>query len=188
MSNDSINAGSEQQRYCGIGLSNPKTPSNVGSVLRASVCLGADAVFYTGLRYDRAQRFNTNTVDTELSTPLHHVQSFSELTETELPYQGISVVSVELVENAIPLPEFNHPPRALYIFGPEDYNLSQETIDQSDHVVFIPVQRCLNLSATVNILLYDRMTKNTTPTTSSEYNSMIRSSRDCRNNLRVATE
>ena len=175
-----------KHHYCAIGLSNPKTPSNVGSVLRAGVCLGADEIFYTGVRYDRAQRFNTNTTSSELTTPLTHVTSITEAAKLANP--DVKTVCVELVENATPLPDFIHPPQALYIFGPEDYNLSQDTIDESDYVVFIPVQQCLNLSATVNILLYDRMIKNSTPRTKTEYNNMIRSSRDCRNNLRVTPD
>lgn len=163
--------------YCGIGLSNPKTPSNVGSVLRSCACFGADEIFYTGVRYERAQRFNTNTVDAR--TPLSHVNSFAEIQR-----QGLQRVSVELVEDAVALPDFVHPPHALYIFGPEDYNLTQETIDQSDHVVFIPTGDSLNLAAAVNILLYDRAAKIKTNLSTDEYNNMVRNSRDCRNNLR----
>jgi tRNA(Leu) C34 or U34 (ribose-2'-O)-methylase TrmL len=42
-----------------IGLSNPKTPTNVGVVMRAVSCFQANAIFYTGERYERAARMIT---------------------------------------------------------------------------------------------------------------------------------
>ena len=39
--------------FCCIGLFNPKSPENVGSVMRAAGCYGVNSVFYTGVRYDR---------------------------------------------------------------------------------------------------------------------------------------
>ena len=44
-----------------IGLINPKSPQNVGSVLRAAGCYGAKSVYYTGERYARAKVHNTDT-------------------------------------------------------------------------------------------------------------------------------
>lgn len=44
-----------------IGLSNPKSPTNVGAVMRAAGCYGVDNVIYTGTRYDRAVKLNTDT-------------------------------------------------------------------------------------------------------------------------------
>jgi len=48
------------QSKVSLGLINPKTPENIGAVMRAAGCFQADAVFYTGERYDRAARFNTD--------------------------------------------------------------------------------------------------------------------------------
>ena len=41
--------------YACIGLFNPKTPENVGSVMRAAGCYNIHSVFYTGKRYDLAK-------------------------------------------------------------------------------------------------------------------------------------
>ena len=38
------------KRYSCIGLYNPKSPENVGSVMRAAGCYGVASVFYTGVR------------------------------------------------------------------------------------------------------------------------------------------
>jgi tRNA C32,U32 (ribose-2'-O)-methylase TrmJ len=37
--------------------------------------------------------------------------------------------------------------------------LPQSVIDQADAVVYIPTVGCMNLAATVNVLLYDRLAK-----------------------------
>lgn len=52
-----------------------------------------------------------------------------------------------------------HPDRALYIFGPEDGSLDKEIRDWCEDVVYIPTTGCMNLAATVNVVLYDRMAK-----------------------------
>ena len=49
------------KRYSCIGLYNPKSPENVGAVMRAAGCYGVASVFYTGKRYERARDFVTDT-------------------------------------------------------------------------------------------------------------------------------
>ena len=72
---------------------------------------------------------------------------------------GCIPVAVELVDGARPLPEYTHPDRALYIFGPEDGSLDKEIRDWCEDVVYIPTTGCMNLAATVNVVLYDRLAK-----------------------------
>lgn len=156
-----------------IGLTNPKSPTNVGSVLRAAGCFGAEEIFYSGNRYDIAKKYHTDTQSRSEHIALTHCDDFF----TAAP-KGFKVVGVELVEGATALPDFKHPEQALYLFGPEDGTLSQEVVDQLDEVVYLPTIGCLNLAATVNVLLYDREAKLKTLTAGDD---LIRSSRD-RNN------
>ena len=91
----------------------------------------------------------------DLEINLNHVSEIiSAKTDTNLVK-----VAVELVEGATPLPNFRHPENALYIFGPEDGSIEQEIVDQCDYVVYIPTVGCMNLAATVNVLLYDCLAK-----------------------------
>jgi tRNA(Leu) C34 or U34 (ribose-2'-O)-methylase TrmL len=92
------------------------------------------------------------------------------------------VVCVELVEGAIPLPAYQHPGKALYIFGPEDGTIHQKVIDRADSVVFIPTIGSLNLAAAVNVMLYDRLAKKPV---SDCYKALIRESRDANNHAKV---
>jgi tRNA(Leu) C34 or U34 (ribose-2'-O)-methylase TrmL len=161
-----------------IGLINPKSPSNVGSVMRAAGCFQADEVFYTGHRYATAARFNTDTQNAASSISLHGVDCLLEQVDAET-----AIICIELVEGASSLCEFEHPDKVLYIFGPEDGTLKQELIDKADAVLYIPTRGCLNLAMTVNIVLYDRQTKTKALELSGD--SLIRRSRDVNNSLRV---
>eukprot|EP01030_Chromulinospumella_sphaerica_P014137 gene14137-13928_t len=137
-----------------IGLYNPKSPENVGSVMRAAGCYGVASVFYTGKRYERAADFVTDTKRVHYDIPLIGIDDLKKI----LPLNCVPV-AVELVEGARPLPEYTHPDRALYIFGPEDGSLDKEIRDWCEDVVYIPTTGCMNLAATVNVVLYDRMAK-----------------------------
>jgi len=160
-----------------IGLVNPKTPENMGAVMRAAGCFDAHGILYTGQRYDRAARFITDTKRRSLSIPLTAVDDLLK----NKP-EWATVVCVELVEGAIALPDFDHPDNALYIFGPEDGTLSQQLVDQADVVIYVPTTGCLNLAATVNIVLYDRMAKSTDTI---KGDALIRRSRDTNNRVKV---
>lgn len=141
-----------------IGLVNPKGPSNVGTVMRAAGCFSANEVLYTGTRYARAAQYETKT-----NTDTHKAKNSIPLTQVDCllseKQPDMEVVCVELCLGATSLTEFKHPDKALYIFGPEDGSISQGIIDKADHVVYIPTKDCLNLAATVNVVLYDRLAK-----------------------------
>lgn len=163
-----------------IGLVNPKSPENVGSVMRAAGNYRVDSVVYTGNRYPRALMRNPDIPDmhrkVSQNIPLYEVGNLIEAAT------DLKIVCVEFAENAISLPDYQHPQNAFYIFGPEDGSISQEVVDKADAVVYIPTVGCMNLAATVNVVLYDRLTKSSY---NFESNELIRSSRDVNNRLKV---
>jgi tRNA(Leu) C34 or U34 (ribose-2'-O)-methylase TrmL len=162
---------------CVIGLIDPKTPTNVGAVLRAAGCYQAQAVRYTGERFGHAVRFHTDTKGFNAKIPLLQVDDMF----SALP-QGMQIVCVELAEGAMSLPEFQHPQHALYVFGPEDGSIPQAIIHAADSVVYIPTIGCMNLAATVNVVLYDRLAKSAA---NHDDDARIRSSRDVNNRLKT---
>jgi len=84
------------------------------------------------------------------------------------------------------LPYFEHPEQALYIFGPEDGTISQAVIDSADDVVYVPTHGCMNLAASVNVLLYDRLSKSLNLDNQNQSdNALIRKSRDTNNKVKV---
>ncbi len=149
--------------------------------MRAAGCFQVDAVFYTGVRYKRAARFQTDTQNVSINIPLTSVDSFID-PPLEIAPENVKIVCVELVEGAIPLPDFQHPENAFYIFGPEDGTISQEVVDKADAIVYIPTIGCLNLAATVNVVLYDRLAKSSQTIAS---NTLICESRDNNNKVKV---
>lgn len=158
-----------------IGLTNPKSPTNVGAVMRAAGCYQVDEVKYTGQRYEKAAKFHTDTKSATCTIPLTGVESFLDNLDPET-----KIVCVELAEGATPLPRFKHPENTIYIFGPEDGSIAQNVADRADHVVYVPTVGCMNLAATVNVLLYDRLAKSDEM---DESNELIKKSRDNRNHL-----
>ncbi|ACK46116.1 tRNA/rRNA methyltransferase (SpoU) [Shewanella baltica OS223] len=172
-----------------IGLVNPKTPVNVGGIMRASGCYGVDGVFYTGRRYELAARsgavqYHVDTKDAGERIPLTGVTSLL----ASIP-ADTKLICVDLVVGATPLPDFVHPAKAFYVFGPEDGTIGQEIIDKADAVVYVPTVGCMNLAASVNVLLYDRLAKSHREAASLASNisgdELIRQSRDNNNRTRV---
>lgn len=166
-----------------IGLLNPKNPDNVGSVMRAAGNFGVNSVFYTGSRYPRAIKLGSVNTRRKISEtiPLTGVTCLLD----DIP-DGITLVCIEFAENAIPLPEYQHPENAFYIFGPEDGSISQDIINQADAVVYVPTAGCMNLAATVNVVLYDRLVKSYFSVDNTESNKFISINKDVNNNLKVS--
>jgi tRNA(Leu) C34 or U34 (ribose-2'-O)-methylase TrmL len=129
----------------------------MGSILRAAGCYQAQSIRYTGTRYARAKAFSTDTKNAHLNIAVTQVSTVID----PINDKNLTKIAIELVEGATPLPHFKHPKEALYIFGPEDGSIEQDVINQCDHVVYIPTIGCMNLAATVNVLLYDRLAKMT---------------------------
>ncbi len=137
--------------YACIGLDNPKTPANIGSVLRAAHVYDAGLVVLSGKRF---QRVGTDTTRAWRHIPLIETADVFDA----MPYDCVPV-AVDLVDGAHSLLNYVHPERAFYIFGAEDQTLGKRILDRCRDRVMVPTKFCMNLAATVNVILYDRMAK-----------------------------
>lgn len=138
--------------YAAIGLVSPKHAVNVGSVLRAAYCYNAKMVAIQG---DRTPiRSCADTMKAWRHMPVLRSDDLHSL----IPYDAIPV-AVDLVPDAVALPAYQHPQRAFYVFGPEDGTLGSKTLDWCPQRIMVPTRFCMNLAATVNVVLYDRMAK-----------------------------
>lgn len=137
--------------YAAIGLDNPKNSINVGAALRAADIYGAAFVAASEKRLTPGP---TNTLKSYRHLPLLRPNDIFDL----LPYDCIPI-AVDLIEGAIPLPQYKHPERAYYIFGAEDATLGNRILSRCRDIIYIPTKGCMNLAATVNVVLYDRLTK-----------------------------
>jgi tRNA(Leu) C34 or U34 (ribose-2'-O)-methylase TrmL len=138
----------------GIGLYIPRKQENIGGILRAAYNFDASFIAIAGTKYKKNA---TDTPKAYRHIPLFHVTNLKEI----IPYDCIPV-AVDLLEDATPLPDYIHPRSAFYIFGPENGTLGQEVTDWCDDKIYIPTTQCMNLAATVNVILYDRLAKRRT--------------------------
>ena len=137
-----------------IALDNPKSPLNVGSAMRAAQCYSASLILIGGQRMQRIGKIATDTMKAYRHIPVLMVDDVME----HIPHDCVPV-AVELVAGARLLPSYTHPERAFYVFGPEDGTLGKRVLDKCRDKVMIPTTGCMNLAASVNVLLYDRMAK-----------------------------
>jgi tRNA(Leu) C34 or U34 (ribose-2'-O)-methylase TrmL len=138
--------------FAAIGLVRPKHTENVGGAMRAAFCYGAAMIAVEGDR--TAVTSCLDTVKAWRHIPVLRGEDLFSL----VPYDAIPI-AVDLVEDAKPLPSFQHPQRAFYVFGPEDGTLGKKHLDRCALRIQVPTRSCMNLAATVNVVLYDRMAK-----------------------------
>ena len=137
--------------YAAIGLDNPKNNLNVGSAMRAVGVYKASMLAVSGKRIGAG---STDTMKHHKHIPLLHADDIFDL----IPFDCVPV-AVDLVEGATSLVDYIHPERAFYIFGAEDATLGERVLSRCRDVVYVPTSGCMNLAATVNVVLYDRMEK-----------------------------
>ena len=137
--------------YSAIGIVNSKTEANIGGAMRAAACYGAASVIVEGARYKHQ---SSDVTKMWRHIPLFHVNDLWEM----IPHDCVPI-AIEFIKDARPLPTFTHPERGFYIFGPEDGNVPNRILSRCKNVIMIPTLRCMNLAATVNVVLYDRLVK-----------------------------
>ncbi len=102
----------------------------------------------------RMGKYSTDTMKAYRHLPCVEVDDLL----AHCPY-GAEPVVVELCERAKPIFSFSHPSSAFYIFGPEDGSVKKELVERVPRVIYIPMNGCMNLAATVNVVLFDRLSK-----------------------------
>lgn len=142
-----------------IILIDPKYAHNVGAVVRAASCYGLSRVIYSGTRVAIDIAEQGRIPREERMRGYKSVDIINQPRPFDLLAANAVPIAVEIKPGAIPLPIFEHPQNAVYVFGPEDGSLPQSICRLCHHFVQIPAYHCLNLSAAVYTVLYDRATK-----------------------------
>jgi len=141
-----------------VALINPKYSRNVSQVVRACSCFGFKQCWFTGDRVEMELASKKRLPREE------RMKGYSKVDIIQFDYffeqfSDCTPVGVELIEGAENITEFEHPEKPLYIFGPEDGSLTKMVRGFCHRFVFIPTRHCLNLAASVHIVLYDRYLK-----------------------------
>jgi tRNA(Leu) C34 or U34 (ribose-2'-O)-methylase TrmL len=143
--------------YFGVGIYHTKTQTNVGTLWRSAMNLGADFVFTIGRRYKPQA---SDTLKTPRHLPLWHFEDFADF-RAHIPYD-CQVVAVENKPKFVtcPLPHLRHPERAIYLLGAEDHGLSDSVLMRCQAVVDLPCEAgCYNVAVAGALTMYDRKVK-----------------------------
>lgn len=143
--------------YFGIGIENPKTCHNFGTLHRSAMILGADFLFSIGPRPKRWPQQASDTMKAWRHIPLHHYEDVTDFYD-HLPH-GCRLIGVEILDSAKPIATFKHPEQACYLLGAEDHGLSNAAISRCHDIVVLPGDFCLNVSVAGSIVMYDRIAK-----------------------------
>ena len=146
-----------REAYFGIGIVSGKKQGNVGALARSAHAFGASMVFTIAFR---SPRIDISSDTTKAARHLDLVEYASVRDFLRYRPPGCELVGVEFrAEESQPLPDFHHPPRALYLLGAEDYGLGGEALAACDQLVQVPSRYPLNVATAGSIVLYDRVAK-----------------------------
>lgn len=145
--------------YFGIAVYQPKTPANIGTLWRSATTYGAAFLSTVGRRYARQA---SDTRNSPVHVPLHHYAALDDLL-AHLPH-ACPLIGVELTGGAVPLGQFVHPLRALYLLGAEDYGLAPKVLARCHQVVQIPspMDQSLNVAVAGSVVIVDRYIRSLT--------------------------
>ena len=138
--------------YYGIGIYNGKVAANIGTLWRSAGILGADFIFTIGKRY---QKQCSDTQKTPRHIPLYHYDDYEDFFK-HIPY-GCPVIAVELDEDAVPLEDFSHPERCIYLLGAEDGGIPKDILNRCKETVQLRGKYCYNVAVAGSIVMYDRV-------------------------------
>jgi tRNA G18 (ribose-2'-O)-methylase SpoU len=138
--------------YFGIGVERLSKPMNAGNLFRSAHAFGAGFLFTVAADYDKRGGHS----DTSHASDQLPFYAFDSVAAMALP-ADCRLVGVELLDEAVALPSFAHPPRAAYVFGPERASLSPAMVARCDFLVKIPTSFCLNVAVAGAIVMYDRL-------------------------------
>lgn len=139
--------------FAGVVCWHPKHETNVGTLWRQAFLYDAAFIGTIGRRYERQA---SDTPNASMRIPLIQYEDIDDL-KAHLPF-GCSLIGVELVENAVPLTKFWHPPNACYLLGAEDHGLPSSVLAKCHKVIQIPAPRewSMNVAVAGSIVLWDR--------------------------------
>jgi tRNA (guanosine-2'-O-)-methyltransferase len=139
--------------YFGIGIINPKSKTNVGSLWRSANILGASFIFTIGKRIPKQA---SDTMKTCNSIPFYYYETFEEFYKT-MPY-NCPLIGIELDERSIKVERYQHFDRCVYLLGAEDNGISPEVRNKCHQLVQLPIGN-YNVANAGSIIMYDRYLK-----------------------------
>lgn len=143
-----------EQGFFAIGVYKHKTEHNIGTLWRSAFVMGASYIFTVGKKYKKQ---TSDVVKTWARIPLFYHEEMEDLLNN-IPYD-CRLVGIEIDDSATMLHEFEHPKRAIYLLGSEDFGLPEAVKAKCHFLVRLPGNSSLNVGVTGGIVLHDRISK-----------------------------
>lgn len=157
-----IEASKDQASSLVILLDGISDPQNLGAILRAAECFGADGVVWSSNR-----NVSVTPAVSKSSVGATELLKWVEVSNLatavrKLKSEGYWIVSAMCGEASVSLPSFVIPEKAAIVLGSEGSGISRLVRDISDFYVEIPLfgkLTSLNVSQAASVLLYAARTK-----------------------------
>ncbi len=141
--------------FFGIGIMNNADELNIGTLWRSAFILGASFIFTVDKRYKKQ---GSDVTKSWQKIPLYHYDDLNQLMGN-IPYDT-QIIGVEMNEKAIPLKDFKHPHRAIYLLGNEQNGLTPEQLKICHKIISLPGKAySLNVAVAGSIVMYGRVSK-----------------------------
>jgi len=145
----------DKNGFFGIGIVNNVDGINIGTLWRSAFILGASFIFTIDKRYKKQ---GSDVTRSWHKIPLYHYKDIGNLREN-IPYDT-QLIAVEQHPQAIPLKEFKHPQRAVYLLGNEQIGLGEKHLKVSQKIISLPGEDdSFNVAVAGSIVMYDRVSK-----------------------------
>jgi tRNA G18 (ribose-2'-O)-methylase SpoU len=147
-----------------IVLDNVRSMNNVGSAFRTADAFCVESIHLCGITARPPHReINKTALGATESVSWTYHEKTTDAVEL-LKSQGFRIVSIEQVEGAQTLQNFNPVVEEKYacIFGNEAFGVEPEVVDQSDLCLEIPqhgTKHSINISVCIGIVVWDYVSK-----------------------------
>jgi tRNA G18 (ribose-2'-O)-methylase SpoU len=121
--------------------------------MRTAHAFGASFFFTINAHPKVREAYNSDTSRSFDHMPYYPYDTLDDL---RLP-KGCALVGIELTDDAVELPRFQHPSGAAYVLGRERGSLSPALLSRCAHVVKIPTKFCINVGLAGALVMYDRL-------------------------------
>jgi tRNA(Leu) C34 or U34 (ribose-2'-O)-methylase TrmL len=139
-----------------VVLCDPLYAKNAASAMRTCAAYGVTQLWWTGERLSLELKDRGRWPREERMKGYKSVHLFQHERPLDFFEKGIVPVAIELDPTATSLLHFQHPDRAVYVFGPEDGSIYHPILRLCHWRVQIPTRHCLNLGQAISTVLWDR--------------------------------
>ena len=125
-------------------------PMNIGSIFRIADAFGIEKIYLTGTSpVPPNSKIKKTSRSTEKYVPYSYSKSALEVVK-QLKSAGYKIVSLEITSSSIDIRNFSvtNKEKICLILGSENYGVSQELLDVSDCIIYIPM---LGQNSSMNI-------------------------------------